>query len=78
MSKHKCYVCQQSGDLRPYGPKGEMICYDCMKADPEREATAKRQFMAQLDGCGPVAVLDGSEVGPYPAKHHPALKGDER
>ena len=68
-----CYYCQQPGDLRPYGPKGAMICHPCMKKVPEREAEAKRQFGAQLEAAGPKAVIDGSEVGPYPAKHHPLL-----
>ena len=69
-----CHYCGQQGDLRPYGPRGEMICHPCMKADPEREAEAKRQFFAQLEASGPTPLLDGSEVGPYPVEHHPELK----
>ena len=26
----------------------------------------ERNFIAQLDACGPVVVIDGTEVGPYP------------
>lgn len=62
----ECYVCHQTGDLRPYGPKGAMICFPCMKSDPEREAEAHRQFGAQIDACGPIAILDGSNTGPRP------------
>lgn len=66
-----CCHCPATSDLRPYGPKGAMICFDCMKASPEREDEAKRQFGAQLNASGPVAVLDGTSVGPYPLEHHP-------
>lgn len=62
----KCYVCEKPGDLRPYGPKCAMICFPCMISSPGREAEAIKQFRAQLDACGPVAVIDGTEVGPYP------------
>lgn len=62
----KCHYCNEPGDLRPYGPRGAMICFDCMKASPDREAAARCQFLAQIDACGPVAVIDGSHVGPYP------------
>lgn len=70
---HKCCYCNKTGDLRPYGPKGAMVCYPCATASPKREQEAKRQFANQLHASGPVAVLDGTEVGPYPAKHHPDL-----
>jgi len=62
----KYYVCGTPKDLRPYGPKGAWICFPCMIADSEREEEAKRQFAAQLDAAGPAAMIDGSDVGPYP------------
>ena len=64
----KCYVCN-SGDeeLRPYGPKGEMICYPCMISSPEKEEQARQQFRSQLDACGDSAVI-GTNVGPYPSQ----------
>lgn len=61
-----CYLCSATDEIRPYGPRGAMICFDCMMASPEREAEAKRQFGAQLDACGDAAIIDGSNVGPYP------------
>ena len=61
-----CYLCGTADEIRPYGPRGSMICFDCMIASPEREAEAKRQFGAQLDACGDVAAIDGSSAGPYP------------
>ena len=70
-----CYLCKAvdlepdgQGDaveLRPYGPGGKMICFNCMTSSPEREAEAKRQFGAQLDACGDVAII-GETTGPRP------------
>ena len=67
MSKaHKpCHLCKKVAELRPYGPRGAMICFQCAMA-PERKAETERNFIAQLDACGPVVVIDGTEVGPYP------------
>jgi hypothetical protein len=67
----RCYLCKKSEaddsevELRPYGPNGAIICFDCMIADPEREAEAKRQFASQCDAAGAVVVIGGSE-GPRP------------
>lgn len=33
----------------------------------EAQRETKRQFSAQLNACGPIAVL-GDEAGPYPMK----------
>ena len=66
----KCYYCgDESRDLRPYGPRGAMVCFGCAMATPERKAETERNFGSQLDACGDVAVIDGSPVGPYPAEH---------
>jgi hypothetical protein len=64
-----CHYCNMPGDLRPYGPKGAMVCFQCAMATPEREKEAGEMFGLQLNASGPVAVIDGSQVGPYPAKH---------
>lgn len=69
----ECYCCKAKEDypkveLRPYGPGGAWICFDCMIADPEKEKEAKRQFGSQLDACGPVAIA--TENGPVP---HPTM-----
>lgn len=68
----KCHYCNEPGNLRPYGPKGAMICFACMKASPGREAEAKRRFGLQLAACGDVAVIDGSQAGPYPYAKEPS------
>lgn len=69
----KCHYCNKTEDLRPYGPRGAMVCFACAMSTPERKAEAERNFQAQLDASGSVAVVDGSSAGPYPAKHHPRV-----
>lgn len=67
----KCHYCDKTNDLRPYGPKGAMVCFSCAMGTPERKAETGRNFAAQLDAAGPMALIDGTEVGPYPAEHNP-------
>lgn len=67
---NKCSVCNQEEELRPYGKNGALICFDCMKSTPEREAEAVRQFSARLDVAAEetgVAII-GSKDGPMPYK----------
>jgi len=62
-----CYVCQSSKDTRPYGAKGQDICFDCMMADPERELTAGMMFGKLLDAAtSPDAPVILTEIGPAP------------
>ena len=70
---NKCHYCDKTGDLRPYGPKGAMVCFSCAMSTSERKSEAERNFAAQLNAAGPVPMIDGTEVGPYPAKHNPAF-----
>jgi len=72
----KCIYCQAQRDLRPYGPRAAMVCFACAMKTPEREREAKKQFAIQLEASGPVAAIDGSHVGPYPARHYTARKGE--
>jgi hypothetical protein len=30
-----CELCGKVDEVRPYGPKGERICFDCGKKDPK-------------------------------------------
>lgn len=30
-----CELCGKKDELRPYGPRGERICWDCGQKDPE-------------------------------------------
>lgn len=39
--KQQCDFCGKIAELRPYGPKGECICFDCGMKDEE---TTRKQF----------------------------------
>jgi hypothetical protein len=43
----KCDLCGKIDELRPYGPRGENICFDCAQKDPE---TTERQMNRILFG----------------------------
>ena len=43
----QCEFCQKKDELRPYGPKGEWLCFDCAMKD--EKATA-RQFRKVVFG----------------------------
>ncbi len=46
-SPRKCDLCGKIAELRPYGPKGENVCFPCGMKD---EAAAKRQFRKVVFG----------------------------
>jgi hypothetical protein len=48
-------------DLRPYGPGGAPICYDCATR-PEHEAAANAQFHALMDAAEATAAQDGKVI----------------
>lgn len=41
-----CDLCGDVKELRPYGPNGEWVCFQCGMKD---EAAAKRAFQKRLD-----------------------------
>lgn len=43
----KCELCGIVAETRPYGPRGERICYPCGKKDPK---TTERQMNRVLFG----------------------------
>ena len=45
--ERKCEICGKSAECRPYGPRGEQICYDCAMKNPE---TTVRQMRRVLFG----------------------------
>lgn len=59
-----CHHCGKQTDLRPYGPKGEWVCFDCAFSTPERKAATEQQFAEQLNAAGPVSLL--TDNGPVP------------
>lgn len=49
----KCEFCGKIDELRPYGPKGESVCFDCAMKD---EPAAKARFLALLDAHDAVVI----------------------
>lgn len=43
--KQQCDFCGKIAELRPYGPKREVICFDCMM---KNEEAGKQQFKKQV------------------------------
>lgn len=43
-----CFYCHKVAELRPYGPQGQSICFDCGMHNPEE---TERQFLKLLEGC---------------------------
>ena len=41
----QCDMCGNIDELRPYGPKGEKICYDCGMKDPETTRKMLHKYM---------------------------------
>lgn len=63
----ECFYCKKpQEDMRPYGPGGSEICFDCMMASPEREEAAKKVFAQKLNAIdGPVVLTsDGPKKHP--------------
>lgn len=59
-------------ELRPYGPGGAPICFECATATPEAEAQIKGAFGALLDAAqaasptGTAVIGHGHDDGPDP------------
>lgn len=43
----KCELCGKIGELRPYGPNGENICFNCGMKDEE---TTRKRFSEFIGG----------------------------
>ena len=39
----QCDLCGKIAELRPYGPNGEAICFDCGQKNPEAIVTAMQR-----------------------------------
>ena len=64
----KCFYCDSSEkEMRPYGPRCSMVCFDCAMSTPERQIETDQNFKMQLDACGDGVVVIGTEAGPVPA-----------
>lgn len=71
--KPKCYKCNREEnfptknkddqvELRPYGPRGEWVCFRCAMETEESRAQTKRSFLQQLGACESPVI--GLNVGP--------------
>lgn len=49
----RCKMCGAVDEVRPYGPGGMIVCFDCAMKD---EAEARRQFAARLGDATTVVV----------------------
>ncbi len=45
-----CAFCGNTDETRPYGPRGEEICFDCAMKDDKSKATTQRQMNRVLRG----------------------------
>ena len=48
-----CELCGKSAELRPYGPKGEWVCFACGMKDKQ---AAEKQFSKRLEGVDTLIV----------------------
>lgn len=80
MSAPRCCDCGRTDDrtlnergkftveLRPYGPGGADICFECANASPERAAQSRQAFVALLgahDALPGVTTLSADGLGKF-------------
>ena len=59
-----CHCSTAAGELRPYGPKGAWICFDCAMQPTHLEET-RRQFAQQIDAAlreGGIPLVGGETI----------------
>jgi len=49
----QCDLCGKIAELRPYGPNGECVCFEC---GMKNEDAAKRQFCTKVLGIAPADI----------------------
>jgi hypothetical protein len=57
----RCELCDKEDELRPYGPNGERICFDCGMKNVE---TTRAEFAKRIAGSHKVFIT--GEDGPIP------------
>ena len=55
----QCDFCGEIAELRPYGPNGECICFDCGMKNPE---TTEKKFNELLDDVDGVVRIHGPRL----------------
>jgi hypothetical protein len=68
---HSCHYCGATDrELRPYGPGGAKVCFECATSTPEREAEVAGRHGALLEASGAISptglVAIGEDGGPRP------------
>lgn len=56
----QCDLCNRIRELRPYGPHGEAVCFDCMMLD---EPAAERAFRRRMG-----FAASGGDAGVQPER----------
>ena len=57
-----CEYCKKEDDLRPYGAKGEFICFSCGMKDEETTRKMFRQYSdAEIDATG-ICILGTDDI----------------
>ena len=69
----QCDLCGCIAELRPYGPKGETLCFDCATATPEMKASVQHQMDKFLNG-EPYPDRQQSECNPLEREPRPSLQ----
>lgn len=59
-----CCYCERTdkGELRPYGPKGEWVCFPCA-TKPENVANTEAQFANHLEQVAQYQLAKATDLG---------------
>jgi len=57
----QCDGCGEIRELRPYGPGGSVVCFDCAMKDPK---TAEKHFGRRLNATKPATNPENPPGGP--------------
>ena len=57
----RCELCGKNAELRPYGPNGENICFECGMKD---ERATEAQFAKRVSGVDTLAVINERDNQP--------------
>ena len=63
-------------ELRPYGPRGAWVCFDCVMESKNREEETSMNFLGQAETSilvGPLKTIIGEVVGTYQTENNPGL-----
>lgn len=78
----KCCYCgvgynKKKSNLRPYGPGGKYLCFNCLKSDSKIENEAEKQFVKMLESAAKesnIVILVNDGPKPIRSKDDDNLK----